>query len=56
MEAVRGGHIFPAVAIANEIKSRFPNAEFLFVGANGKWNGESSSGWLQDRRAEYRWV
>jgi len=21
-----GGHIFPAVAIANEIKSRFPNA------------------------------
>ena len=35
-----GGHIFPAVAIANEIKSRFPNAEFLFVGANGKMEME----------------
>ncbi len=31
-----GGHIYPAVAIANELKSRFPNAEFLFVGANDK--------------------
>ena len=28
-----GGHIYPAIAIANELKSRFPNAEFLFVGA-----------------------
>jgi len=37
-----GGHIFPAVAIANEIKSRFPNAEFLFVGANGKMEMEKS--------------
>lgn len=31
-----GGHIYPAIAIANELKSRFPNAEFLFVGANNK--------------------
>jgi len=31
-----GGHIYPAVAIANELKSRFPDAEFLFVGANDK--------------------
>ncbi len=31
-----GGHIFPAVAIADEIKKRFPDAEFLFIGANGK--------------------
>lgn len=31
-----GGHIYPAVAIANELKSRFPNAEFLFVGAEDK--------------------
>jgi UDP-N-acetylglucosamine--N-acetylmuramyl-(pentapeptide) pyrophosphoryl-undecaprenol N-acetylglucosamine transferase len=23
-----GGHIYPAIAIANELKSRFPNAEF----------------------------
>ena len=31
-----GGHIYPAVAIANELKSRFPDAEFLFVGAEDK--------------------
>ena len=31
-----GGHIFPAVAIAQEIQRRFPNAEFLFIGANEK--------------------
>ena len=31
-----GGHIYPAIAIANELKIRFPKAEFLFVGAKGK--------------------
>lgn len=31
-----GGHIFPAVAIANAIKEREPGTEFLFVGAEGK--------------------
>jgi UDP-N-acetylglucosamine--N-acetylmuramyl-(pentapeptide) pyrophosphoryl-undecaprenol N-acetylglucosamine transferase len=31
-----GGHIYPAIAIANEIKTRFPDAEFLFVGAKDK--------------------
>ena len=31
-----GGHIFPAVAIANAIKQSHPNAEILFVGAKGK--------------------
>ena len=31
-----GGHIYPAIAIANELKSRFPDAEFLFVGAKDK--------------------
>jgi UDP-N-acetylglucosamine--N-acetylmuramyl-(pentapeptide) pyrophosphoryl-undecaprenol N-acetylglucosamine transferase len=31
-----GGHIYPAVAIANELKFRFPKAEFLFVGAKDK--------------------
>ncbi len=31
-----GGHIYPAVAIADELKSRFPDAEFLFVGASDK--------------------
>lgn len=35
-----GGHIFPAVAIAQEIKNRFPDAEFLFIGANGKMEME----------------
>ena len=31
-----GGHIFPALAIADELKVRFPNADILFVGAEGK--------------------
>lgn len=35
-----GGHIFPAVAIADEIKRRNPKAEILFVGANGKMEME----------------
>lgn len=35
-----GGHIFPAIAIADEIRKRFPNAEFLFIGANGKMEME----------------
>lgn len=35
-----GGHIYPAVSIANELKSRFPEAEFLFVGALNKMEME----------------
>jgi UDP-N-acetylglucosamine--N-acetylmuramyl-(pentapeptide) pyrophosphoryl-undecaprenol N-acetylglucosamine transferase len=35
-----GGHIFPAIAIANEIKKRFPEADILFVGAEGKMEME----------------
>lgn len=35
-----GGHIFPALAIANELKKQLPNAEFLFVGAKGKMEME----------------
>ncbi len=31
-----GGHIFPAIAIANAVKDRWPDAEILFVGANGR--------------------
>lgn len=31
-----GGHIFPALAIANAIKERHPDAEILFVGAEGR--------------------
>ena len=35
-----GGHIFPAIAIANEIKRRNPQAAILFVGAIGKMEME----------------
>ncbi|MBL0330335.1 MAG: undecaprenyldiphospho-muramoylpentapeptide beta-N-acetylglucosaminyltransferase [Bacteroidetes bacterium] len=35
-----GGHIFPAIAIANAIKSLRPDTEFLFVGAEGKMEME----------------
>ena len=31
-----GGHIYPAIAIANELKDHFPDAEILFVGAQDK--------------------
>jgi UDP-N-acetylglucosamine--N-acetylmuramyl-(pentapeptide) pyrophosphoryl-undecaprenol N-acetylglucosamine transferase len=35
-----GGHIFPAIAIANAIKKQMPTAEFLFIGAKGKMEME----------------
>jgi UDP-N-acetylglucosamine--N-acetylmuramyl-(pentapeptide) pyrophosphoryl-undecaprenol N-acetylglucosamine transferase len=35
-----GGHIFPAVSIANEIKKLVPQADILFVGALGKMEME----------------
>ena len=35
-----GGHIFPALSIANEIKRRIPQAEILFVGAEGRMEME----------------
>jgi UDP-N-acetylglucosamine--N-acetylmuramyl-(pentapeptide) pyrophosphoryl-undecaprenol N-acetylglucosamine transferase len=35
-----GGHIFPAIAIANEIKSQFPEVKILFIGAKGKMEME----------------
>ncbi len=35
-----GGHIFPAIAIANAIKEIQPQTEFLFVGAKGKMEME----------------
>lgn len=31
-----GGHIFPAIAIANGIKARYPEAKIVFVGAKNK--------------------
>lgn len=35
-----GGHIFPALSIAQEVKDRFPDAEILFVGAEGRMEME----------------
>ena len=35
-----GGHIFPAIAIANAIKKQEPATEFLFIGAKGKMEME----------------
>ncbi|MDP2335029.1 MAG: undecaprenyldiphospho-muramoylpentapeptide beta-N-acetylglucosaminyltransferase [Bacteroidota bacterium] len=35
-----GGHIFPAISIANELKERLPETDILFVGALGKMEME----------------
>ena len=35
-----GGHIFPALAIANTVKKRHPQAQILFVGAQGRMEME----------------
>jgi UDP-N-acetylglucosamine--N-acetylmuramyl-(pentapeptide) pyrophosphoryl-undecaprenol N-acetylglucosamine transferase len=35
-----GGHIFPAVAIANAVKARWNDADILFVGAEGRMEME----------------
>lgn len=35
-----GGHVFPAIAIADAIKKTRPDTEFLFVGASGKMEME----------------
>ncbi|HEA19997.1 hypothetical protein LCGC14_1499130 [marine sediment metagenome] len=35
-----GGHIYPAIAIADELKRRHPDAEFLFVGAEDRMEME----------------
>ncbi|MFZ1528845.1 MAG: undecaprenyldiphospho-muramoylpentapeptide beta-N-acetylglucosaminyltransferase [Ferruginibacter sp.] len=37
-----GGHIFPAIAIANAIKALEPQTEILFVGAKGKMEMEKA--------------
>jgi UDP-N-acetylglucosamine--N-acetylmuramyl-(pentapeptide) pyrophosphoryl-undecaprenol N-acetylglucosamine transferase len=31
-----GGHVFPAIAIANAIRAKLPDADILFIGARGK--------------------
>ncbi|HNM24576.1 MAG TPA: undecaprenyldiphospho-muramoylpentapeptide beta-N-acetylglucosaminyltransferase [Saprospiraceae bacterium] len=35
-----GGHVFPAIAIADALRKMYPQAEFLFVGANGRMEME----------------
>lgn len=35
-----GGHIFPAISIANALKRRFPDVKILFVGALGRMEME----------------
>lgn len=35
-----GGHIYPAIAIADELRSRYPGAKFLFVGARDRMEME----------------
>ena len=51
-----GGHIYPAIAIANELKVRYPEAKFLFVGAKDKMEmekvpeGRLSNNWIMDFR------
>lgn len=35
-----GGHIFPAISIANALKEKHPDASFLFVGARGRMEME----------------
>ncbi|MCI5056557.1 MAG: undecaprenyldiphospho-muramoylpentapeptide beta-N-acetylglucosaminyltransferase [Flavobacteriales bacterium] len=35
-----GGHVFPAIAIADAIKAKYPDCDILFVGANGKMEME----------------
>ncbi|MCS6934751.1 MAG: undecaprenyldiphospho-muramoylpentapeptide beta-N-acetylglucosaminyltransferase [Chitinophagales bacterium] len=35
-----GGHIFPAIAIANALKEKLPDADILFIGAEGRMEME----------------
>lgn len=35
-----GGHVYPAIAIADELRERFPEASILFVGAKGRMEME----------------
>lgn len=35
-----GGHIYPAIAVADAFKRRYPDAEILFVGAEGRMEME----------------
>lgn len=43
-----GGHIFPALSIANALKRLDKEVEILFVGAEGKWK------WRKFRKPDFR--
>jgi UDP-N-acetylglucosamine:LPS N-acetylglucosamine transferase len=47
LEAEQGGHIYPAIAIANELKLQFPRCRDSIVGANDKMECKSSPSRLQ---------
>ncbi len=38
-----GGHIFPAVAIADALKRRLDGADILFIGAKGRMEMENTT-------------
>jgi UDP-N-acetylglucosamine--N-acetylmuramyl-(pentapeptide) pyrophosphoryl-undecaprenol N-acetylglucosamine transferase len=39
-----GGHIFPAISIANALRQKCPEADILFVGAENRMEMEKSAG------------
>jgi UDP-N-acetylglucosamine--N-acetylmuramyl-(pentapeptide) pyrophosphoryl-undecaprenol N-acetylglucosamine transferase len=49
-----GGHIFPAIAIANALRSEDPSIEILFIGAQGKMEMEKvPQAGYEDKRIGY---
>ena len=47
-----GGHIFPAVSIANAIKAMRPDAKILFVGALGRMEMQDKKQNMQDMKSK----
>ncbi|HDZ14406.1 MAG TPA: UDP-N-acetylglucosamine--N-acetylmuramyl-(pentapeptide) pyrophosphoryl-undecaprenol N-acetylglucosamine transferase, partial [Pricia sp.] len=47
-----GGHLIAGLSIAEEITSRFPNAEVIFLGTNKK----SESVYIEGRGYEFRQI
>ena len=50
-----GGHIFPAVSIANAIKELRPDAEILFVGAEGRMEMQACARLQDTKSSVYPW-
>ena len=50
-----GGHIFPAISIANAIKAKQPNAKILFVGALAKGTTKAVLGGGKGRKKRTNW-